>query len=404
MNHGCYPGLYLASLTLLASCAVSPILDQRDAVSLARGSSVEGQFIVRLRSPSRAADVARRLGGQFIGRIGREYALIRTPSTRLLAARDPDCLSVESDRSLDLDVRPETTGLPAPFATGPDPLVPAQWGLSRARFLDVDASGSPAVTVAVIDSGIDASHPELEGRVREGWDFTRKVPGPGGLTDGYGHGTHVAGVIGARRGDGMGIAGIAPDCTLLSVRIFNDWGHSSEGVAAAAVTWAVDHGAKVINASWGTTLPGEAAKQAFADAVARGTVLVAAAGNSGKGADPAYPAAVPGVIAVAASTDLDGWPSFSSTGEHVSVAAPGESILSTYPRSRSQGYRIMSGTSMAAPHVSGLVALMVSREPKLAPAEIKDRLERTAQDTVMTGRDPYSGAGRIDAVRALGPR
>ena len=280
-------------------------------------------------------------------------------------------------------------------------MIPAQWALSRARFLEASASGSAAITVAVIDSGVDALHPELMGRVREGWDFTKKVPGPGGLVDGYGHGTHVAGVIGARAGDGVGIAGIAPDSPILSIRIFNDWGHSSEGVAAAAVTWAVDHGARVINASWGTLLPGEAAKQAFADAVSRGVVLVAAAGNSGKNADPSYPAAIPGVIAVAASTDLDGWPTFSSTGDHLSVAAPGEGILSTYPWAKGQGYRIMSGTSMAAPHVTGLVALMLSRDPAQSPAKIKDRLERTAIDTVLTGRDMYSGAGRIDAVRAL---
>jgi subtilisin family serine protease len=200
------------------------------------------------------------------------------------------------------------------------------------------------------------------------------------------------------------MAGIAPECRLLSVRIFNDWGASSEGLAAAAVTWAVDHGARVINASWGTILPGEAGKMAFEDAIARGVVLVAAMGNSGTGAPIAYPAATTGAIAVAASNDRDGWPSFSSVGEHVSVAAPGEGILSTYPVALGNGFRVMSGTSMAAPHVSGLVGIMLAREPKLTPAMVKDRIERTALDTVLTGRDSYSGAGRIDAPGALGLR
>ena len=392
----------LAVLAVLVACAGSPSRVAQSASSSVRARTVDGQLIVRLTDPSRVSEVARRLGGVVLGRIGRDHALIRTTMPLALASRDPGCLSVEADRTLDLESGPSSDRFPGIHTAGPDPLIPAQWALSRARFLEASASGSPGITVAVIDSGVDASHPELTGRVREGWDFTKKIPGPGGLVDGYGHGTHVAGVIGARTGDGVGIAGIAPDCPILSIRIFNDWGHSSEGVAAAAVTWAVDHGARVINASWGTILPGEAAKQAFADAVARGVVLVAATGNSGKNAEPAYPAAIPGVIAVAASTDLDGWPAFSSTGDHVSVAAPGESILSTYPVAKGQGYRIMSGTSMAAPHVTGLVALMLSRDAALSPDTIKNRLERTAIDTVLTGRDMYSGAGRIDAVRALG--
>lgn len=263
--------------------------------------------------------------------------------------------------------------------------------------------GKPEVVVAVIDSGIDSNHPEFKGQLVEGFDFTAKPPKVGGDVDKYGHGTHVAGVIGAKADNGIGIAGVASGCKLMPVRIFNDFGHSSEGISTSAVIWAVDHGAKVINASWGSPLPGQAFKDAVKYALDKDVVFVSAVGNSGNN-DPdnvAYPSASEGVIGISATTDIDGWASFSTFGDQVDLGAPGKGILSTYPLSLGNGYRIMEGTSMACPLVAGAAALVRSQFPEMTQAQVKERLEKTAKDTIMTGKDQYVGFGRVDIARAI---
>jgi len=227
-----------------------------------------------------------------------------------------------------------------------------------------------------------------------GWDFTPKQPVAGGDRDGYGHGTHVAGVVGARTGNGEGIAGLAPGCALMPVRIFNDFGHTRDGIAAEAVIWAADHGARVINCSWGSPMDGEAMRDAISYAASRDVVVVAAVGNGGKN-EPNWPGAHPDAIGVAASTDLDGWASFSAWGDWVDLAAPGKGVLSTYPVALGNGYRTMEGTSMAAPFVTAAAALVRSAHPDWPAAKVREALEQTAKDTVVTGRDGYSGFGRV---------
>ena len=292
----------------------------------------------------------------------------------------------------------------APRVDGPDdPLLPAQYGRAITgveRLWDVQR-GSPDVIVAVIDSGVDARHPELEGQLLPGWDVTVTPARAGGDVDGYGHGTHVAGVIAARANNGVGIAGVAPGCKILPVRIFNDFGHSTTGASAAAVIWAVDHGARVINASWGSPLPGAAAEAAYQYALDQDVVFVSAVGNSGSNETRSYPGATEGVIGVAATTDIDTWGSFSTWGEWVDLAAPGEGILSTYPIAKGNGYRIMRGTSMASPLVAGAAALVRSQYPGWSRAQVVERLYATARDVIQTGVDPYSGHGRVDIGRAV---
>lgn len=283
-----------------------------------------------------------------------------------------------------------------------DPLLPAQYGnfITGTDKVWSIQKGSPDVVVAVIDSGIDGTHPEFQGQLVPGWDVTKKIPGPGGTEDGYGHGTHVAGVIGAKQNNGIGISGMAPNCKLMPVRIFNNFGHSKSGYSAAAIIWAVDHGAKVINASWGSPMEGQSTKEALKYALENDVVFVAAVGNSANN-DKKYPGASTGAIGVSATNDIDGWASFSTFGDWVSVAAPGEGILSTYPLKKGNGYRIMRGTSMAAPAVSAAAALIRSQFPSLNHLEVKQRLESTAKDVIMNGKDKYSGYGRIDVAKAI---
>ncbi|MBC7541557.1 MAG: S8 family serine peptidase, partial [Candidatus Sericytochromatia bacterium] len=180
--------------------------------------------------------------------IGLGMYLLKGEADLTAMSRDRQTLWVEPNRVLNLpklDTAPAPSKVPATRPGGPnDPLFAAQYGLSITGTDKawVKQQGSADVIVAVIDSGIDGTHPEFAGQLLPGWDLTGKEPVAGGHVDGYGHGTHVAGVIGAKSNNGIGIAGVAPGCKLLPVRIFNEFGHSTGGISAAAIIWAVDHG------------------------------------------------------------------------------------------------------------------------------------------------------------------
>lgn len=382
-------------------------LQARPHASLA-ARDIPGQTLVKLAPGASVQAYARKHGMKHVQAIGLGIHLFEGKAGAEALGRDPEVRWAEPNRTFSLEAR-TTVAAAAPVASirplswPNDPLLPGQWGVEKIGTLKVwpTQQGRPDVVVAVIDSGIDASHPEFEGQLVPGYDFIAKPPAPGGNRDRYGHGTHIAGVIAARTHNGLGVAGIAPACKLMPVKIFNDWGHSTEGAAAAAVIWAVDNGAKVINASWGSPLPGQAAMDAYQYALDKDVVLVAAVGNSGSNETKTYPGAFDGAIGVSASTDIDGWASFSTWGDWVDVAAPGKGILSTFPVSEGNGYRVWEGTSMAAPYVSAAAALVRSHFPGMTQEQVKQRLYSTAKDNVQQGVDPYSGHGRVDVARAV---
>lgn len=378
------------------------------AAQQARASrAIPNETIVRLRPGVDPTEYARLHGMELALSIGLNMYLMRGAAPVESLTRDSRTLWAEANARIELPAlkdRPAPTVPPQPRrADQPDdPLLPAEYGFTITGTDKIwrQQPGRPEVIVAVVDSGIDSTHPEFQGQLLPGFDFTPKVPVPGGDHDGYGHGTHVAGVIGAKANNGIGIAGIAPGCKLLPVRIFDDFGHSSEGISDAAVIWAVDHGAKVINASWGSPMEGEGFKAALQYALSKDVVFVAAVGNSGHN-DPNYPGASEEAIGVAATTDIDTWGSFSTWGDWVDLAAPGQGILSTYPLAKGNGYRIMEGTSMAAPFVTAAAALVRSQHPDWNQAQVKEQLYKTAKDVIMTGMDPYAGNGRVDIARAV---
>jgi len=370
--------------------------------------TLPGQTIVRLKPGMTPESFASRHGLRLKQALGLNIFVFEGAKPFQVLAADSAALWAEPDYAIQLPaLQPRNLSAPLPrqdnSALPNDPLLPAEYGFALTGTDKIWQSqpGRPEVIVAVVDSGIDASHPEFQGQLVEGFDFTEKVPVPGGAVDGYGHGTHVAGVIGARANNGIGIAGIAPGCKLMPVRIFNNWGHSEGGLSTAAVIWAVDHGAKVINASWGSPMLGEAAKAAYEYAIAKDVVFVAAVGNSGKEDTEYYPGASPEAIGVSAVNSDDRWASFSTFGEWVDLAAPGANVLSTYPLKLGNGYKIMDGTSMAAPFVSAAAALVRSQYPSLTQAQVRSQLERTAKDVIMTGKDKYAGWGRVDIARAV---
>ncbi|MBO9541698.1 S8 family serine peptidase [bacterium] len=399
--------LAIAALALvLAGCAAAPsITGAGGEASRISGQAIAGEHIIRLKAGVSPSAYARKHGLQLVQALGLGMHLFRGERALSILEADPEVVFAEPNRTIQL---PALKAQPAPnpstrAASPNDPLFPAQYApvITGAEKVWPKQKGSAEVIVAVIDSGIDGTHPEFEGRLLPGYDFSEKQAVAGGDRDGYGHGTHVAGVIGARQDNGVGVTGIAPGCKLLPVRIFNNSGHTTDGASTAAIIWAVDHGAKVINASWGSPSDSEAGRAAIKYAQDKDVVVVAAVGNTGKEWDPSYPAAWPGVVAVAASNDQDGWASFSTWGDWITLAGPGDAILSTYPLSKGNGYRIMSGTSMAAPAVSAVAALVRSQHPQLSQAQVIERLYATARDTVMTGKDKYVGHGRVDALRAV---
>jgi subtilisin family serine protease len=280
----------------------------------------------------------------------------------------------------------------------PDPLASQQWALTTLRAGEVGTAAGQVV--GVVDTGVDASHPDLAGVVLPGTDI---VSGGDGWTDPNGHGTHVAGIVAAVADNGIGGAGLAQGAQILPVRVMAADGSGWDSDAAEGMVWAVDHGATVINLSIGGPDPSPVMDTAVKYALGKGVPVVVAAGNEGDAGNPVeWPAADPGVIAVGAVDASGVRPAWSSTGSHLAVVAPGVRITSTVPVSAADpsGFATWDGTSMAAPFVSAAVALLRHAQPTLTVAGVRKRLMDTADDLGPPGFDPEYGAGRVDVVAA----
>jgi thermitase len=276
------------------------------------------------------------------------------------------------------------------------------------------------VVIAVIDSGIDSTHPDLAAKILRdeqgivGYDA--ELARRSDAMDDFFHGTHVAGIAAAHTNNGLGIAGIAglaggggsdaDTIKLMPVKVLDRLGRGSVLSVARGITWAADQGAQVLNLSLGASSSALTLTEAVKYALGKGCVIVAAAGNSGL-ASPNYPAATSGVISVAATDQKDTLTRFSSWGAWVAVAAPGDGILSTtptYPTGQgvSMNYASMSGTSMACPHVAGEAALLLSHNPNLTAQDVVRLITRNV-DPYLPYQDHTLGpsSGRVNVNRAL---
>ena len=284
---------------------------------------------------------------------------------------------------------------PASAPAVDDPRYPAQWahrvaGVETAwRRSNPDA---PRAFVVTLDSGVDGRHDDLRGSISPGLDLLNDDNNP---DDANGHGTAVAGIIVARANNGRGIAGVAPRSDLAAIKVCDADAACSIGAVAYGLTLASDQGANVVNIS--ITGPGKsrAAKRALAYAAKKGVVVTCAAGNEGTSV-PQYPAAYPDCISVASTNHADEKSVWSSFGDTVDLAAPGENILVA---KRGGGYRYDDGTSFAAPYVAGIAALLV--EEGLNREQIHAVLFDTARDIGAPGDDIIFGNGRVDAAAAL---
>ena len=251
--------------------------------------------------------------------------------------------------------------------------------------------------IAIVDTGVDTNHPDLAGKGVTGYNAVN----PGSSTgDPDGHGTMVAGIAAANTGNSVGVAGAAWNGRIMPIRVFSGE-NAFDADIAKGITWAVDHGAKIVNLSLGGPGDSPALHSAITYAVNKGAVVVAASGNDGDGT-PQYPAAYPEVIAVGATDESGRLTDFSSSGHWLDLAAPGFNIVSTHPGALGFHYGIGDGTSFSAPLVSGTAALVRAAYPTLTPAEVADRLRQTARDAGPRGIDPYYGYGVLDAFHAVG--
>ena len=321
-----------------------------------------------------------------------------------------------------------------------DPRLPEQWGLQMINWLagwEATRNAPPKKTpiIAIVDSGLDYRHEDLapvvwmnqaeangrpgvdddgNGYVDDvrGWDFTDApdLPGSGDYLgrdddpmDEGGHGTHVAGIAGAAANNGAGIAGVCPVARLMALRAgftFDGSTFLEDDDLSAAIAYAVENGADVINASWGDDDVSPVIRDAVRYAARNGVVFVASAGNEGR-PSLAYPAALTEAISVAALDSQARLAGFSSFGERLDVAAPGVGILSARVGG---GYQIRSGTSMAAPCVAGLAAWTLAYHPEFSAEQVRAVLRRSASDLGAPGRDASFGWGRVDAAAALAVR
>jgi subtilisin family serine protease len=265
----------------------------------------------------------------------------------------------------------------------------SQWGLRRIGLPGAwdRTRGGSGVVVAVLDTGVDANHPDLRDAVLPGFDL---VGNTANTADVEGHGTSVAGIIAARSNNAAGVAGICWTCSILPVKVLGDDGTGDAATLAAGIVKAADAGARVINMSLGGPADSATLDQAIAYAVAKNAILVAAAGNNGT-STPYYPAANPNVISVAATDDADQLYAWSNRGDWVRVTAPG---CDPAP-GLGDSYVNFCGTSAAAPVVSGLAALAVS----VQPAAGRDAIVKAISDT--TDVPPSATRGRVDAPKSL---
>lgn len=380
----------------------------------AASASVADQIVVRHRASATAgerADARADAGvtlDQKLRLTGVE--IVETDGSRARAIdeleRDPDVLWAEPNR-------------PVTLATD-DPLWENQYGLENLGLfsgstadadVDIEAawtvSRGAGVTVGVVDSGVDTTHPDLAGQLVSGQNFVADAQGASDVTDGHGHGTHVAGTVAALSGNDEGVSGAAPLAKVQPLRALNAQGTGSTAVVAAAFDYAGDQGLRIVNASLGSATPTSVERLAITEHP--NTLFVVAAGNSTLNVDGAGTTSYPcrytyvNVLCVGASTDADAVASFSNYGAtSVDLFAPGELIWSTYPVAKPEpSYVAMNGTSMASPLVAAAAALIVSAHPDWTAAQVKAALLSSADHPTGLAGVSVTG-GRLNAARALG--
>ena len=323
-------------------------------------------------------------------------AVLLPPKAEAALARQTGVLRIDDDVIVEALVKKAGTPKPQPLEVLP-------WGIDKIDAKLVWPSGNTAdpVKLAIIDTGIDVKHPDLTANLKGG---VSTVGYTTSYNDDNGHGTHVAGIVGAVDNE-IGVIGAGPAIDLYAVKVLDRRGSGYLSDVIEGLDWAIAHGMQVVNMSLGTSADVLSFREAVQRVNSAGIVQVAAAGNSG--GSVIYPAAYPEVIAVSATDNTDTIASWSSRGPEVDLAAPGVSIYSTY---KGQKYKTLSGTSMAAPHVAGAAALVLNSaigaydlngNGVWDPIEVQNKLQDKAVDLGSHGFDNLYGWGLVNAFNAV---
>jgi thermitase len=390
---------WLLLATLLAASAFVPMPAR--AAGPDAGDAVPDELLVGFDdtvAPRQAEGIYQAQGATKLERLRRlNVHRIRIDAAALPAMeqrlrRQPGVVFVERNRRVAPAFTPPAAFTPA--FTPNDPSFPSQWHLaaiSATRAWDI-TTGSSAIVIAILDSGVEASHPDLAGRLVPGWNFYDNTAN---TADVFGHGTPVAGVAAATGNNGLGVVGVAMQSRIMPIRVSDSSGYAYYSTLASGLAWAADNGARVMNMSFAGIAASSAIRTAARYARSHGAVVVAAAGNCGCFDATSETAEI---ISVSATDPADALASWSSRGNYVDVAAPGAGILTT---SRGGGYSSVSGTSFASPITAGVVALMMAANSALTPTQIDQLLKANTDDRGTAGWDPEFGFGRVNAYRAV---
>lgn len=377
-------------LSLLLGVVSPPAFAAPPLVKAQEIQYVPGRLLIQQRAGLSDAEVDKALkphGGKRVGKIrGINVHVVQLPpqanarAVAALLAKNKHFKYVEQDQIL------------APAGTTNDPSLPSQWHLTKIGAQAAwDTSTGSEVIIAILDTGVDASHPDLAAQLIPGWNI---YDNNSDSSDIHGHGTAVAGTAAAAGHNAIGVASVAYRAKLMPVRIADPSGYAYFSTMASGLTWAADHGARVANISYENVANSSTVESAAQYFKSKGGLTVVCAGNSGALQTVGASA---NLVVVSATDSSDAKTSWSNYGIYVDIAAPGQSILTT---SRGGGYGQWSGTSFSSPIVAGTAALMMAANPALPSDQVQSYLYSTSVDLGAVGKDDYYGAGRVDAARA----
>ena len=280
-------------------------------------------------------------------------------------------------------------------STPNDPYFSSEWHLATIQAPSAwNTSTGSGTPIALVDSGVETTHPDLAGKLTGGWNF---VSGNSTIFDTMGHGTTVAGTIAASTDNNVGVAGVTWQNPIMPLIVVDSMGFAAYSNIASAITYAADHGARIVNVSVGGPSASSTLQSAVTYAWNKGTVVFAAAGNAGANA-PYYPAGCQYAVAVGATDPSDLVPSWSNYGSFLTLSAPGVNIYTT---ATGGSYTYGSGTSYASPVAAGVAALVLAKSPGLSASGLVSLLENNSDDLGAPGPDQYYGYGRVNAYRAV---
>jgi subtilisin family serine protease len=312
--------------------------------------------------------------------------VLKVPASKLekildALSHNPNVEFAEPDAIIEPDFTPNDTYYGSQWHL-PKIAAPAAWDKTL---------GSTSVIIAILDSGVDGTHPDLSAKMVAGWNTYNNNSS---TADVFGHGTWVAGTAAASGNNGMGVASVALNCKLMPIRITDSSGYGYSSTMASGLTWAADHGARVANLSFAVTGI-STVSSAASYFQSKGGVVTVAAGNASTTLTISDD---PNVLTVSATTSTDAVASWSNIGTPIDLAAPGDYIYTT---ASGGGYQTVSGTSFAAPTVAGVAALVISANPKLSASQIQQVLKQSVDDLGTVGWDPHYGWGRVNAQKAV---